>query len=189
MTIVNVLVEEKCVTFITDTRGVCPTKVFDVMKVATFPHMRTMLATRGHLSDLEYFAAQIQGNCFDLVSSVFFVEDTLTREGVEVYLGGWQDGVPAAYLLKREAGRLQKMKIPYVTLSPPIPEADFEAFSADPLARMPAALAAQARVSDLCGGWANVVSMHHDHVVTYTMPNRLPEAETINGLFSHGGNA
>ncbi|MBB4067007.1 hypothetical protein [Gellertiella hungarica] len=184
MSIVNVIVDVDHVTFVTDTRAVVAggLKRFDVMKTAVFNHMALMLATRGKLSALEKYSRLIQEYSTDYLTAIDVVKARLTDADEEVFIGGIYGGRPRACRIAIVDGRAEVLELPGGCATPSVSEEDFASYAADPIAGMPALLAAQARRSSACGGWANVATMRNENgtVVTtnYTMA-RIPEVKRV----------
>lgn len=185
MTAVNVLVLQDSAVIVTDTLGIQPSgRRLHAAKCIPLPHMKLALATRGTLAANGMFARLLALEATDFESARAFLDrrfrelSTITyddmsenhawKAGVELFVAGWSKNGPAAFTVSTLNTGYRVQDIPYVATTPTVPQHIFKSFADDPIANMPALLAAQAKADHNVGGFMNVTHVGEREIVTYT---------------------
>lgn len=146
--------------------------------------MRLAIATRGTLTanamlarlismEADDFdtARQFLGTSFRKLSTVKYDDESerfAWENGIDLFVAGWSKTGPAAFVISTHNTGYKVQDIPYVVATPVVPDADFKAFSENPIANMPALLATQARIDSDVGGFMNVTIVSEREIVSYS---------------------
>jgi hypothetical protein len=172
MTAINVLITPEYASIITDTKATTPLGVsFNVAKVFAIPHMRLAIATRGKITALETVSRAVSQHCFNYESARAFLADhfdQLDLGNVDVFVAGWSEGGPAAFLISNVNSASKVTDIGYLALTPTVSPELFDRLGSDPIGEMQTVMQAQADGNSAVGGFINVTQVGAALIETYT---------------------
>lgn len=171
MTAVNVFFRPDAAVIVTDTRAVAyGQRSFDTAKVMPVPHMHLAVATRGPMDALMRVVGAICVGAKNYEEARAFLDQAygqLGLAGVEIVVAGWGSNGPAAFVISDVNTGGKVVDIDRALVTPTVPQADFEAFAADPVAGMPALLERQAAGNECVGGYMNVAQIGRTVIESY----------------------
>ncbi|OCJ67610.1 hypothetical protein A6U97_02480 [Agrobacterium tumefaciens] len=172
MTIVNVMVHNGYATLITDTKATSPfLPEFHVAKVRELPHMRIAIATRGNITAVDKVATAICQYAVNYETARSFLDTFfagLELGKVDVFVVGYDEDKPAAFMISSVNTGSKVVDIPYLVATPTVSDEAFEKFTDDPVANMMDFVSEQCRQDKRCGGWINVTQVGPAVIETYT---------------------
>lgn len=172
MTVVNVLIHDGYATLITDTLATSPLRPdFHVSKVRELPHMRLAVATRGNIGAVDKVATALCQYADNYDTARFFLDtyfSGLELGEVDVFVVGYDEDKPAAFMISSVNTGSKVVDIPYVLATPTVSDEAFSKFTDDPVANMMEFVAEQCRKDAGCGGWVNVTQVGPAVIETYT---------------------
>ena len=172
MTAINVIVNEKEVVVVTDTRARSAIgQDFETAKAMPIPHLRLVVATRGNADMLGKVAMVVGAASFDYDSARVFLSDNFASLGfgdTEVIVAGWSANGPAAFIVSAANTDGKVIDIEHGLVTPVVPQDVFNRFNNAPEAHLVETMQRQADANSSVGGWINVYQVDHATIGCYT---------------------